>query len=329
MIKRCIGCGIKLQTTDENKPGYIPSSKLKDSNLCARCFKINHYNAYDLTSVPKNNTQIIKEVSKHPYQVIFFVDFLNINSETLNTYQKITNPKVLVISKSDLIPHSIKENKIITWLKDYYHLKEDIYFLSTKKSYNYNIIDKFNSSNIYLLGYTNSGKSTFINHLINTKMTSNFQITTSMVPNTTLDFIKIKLSDDLTVIDSPGFTYQNTFYNPNDIELIKKINPKNFISPITYQLKPLMSIVIEKQLVFNFSEMTSITLYLSNLIEIERIYNLRKYQDLKEVQIKVPNNSDIVIKGLGFINVKNACTVTILSNNQDLIEIRDSLFRKD
>ena len=41
MTKKCSGCGITLQTINENVLGYI-----KDINkdLCMRCFKLKNYN---------------------------------------------------------------------------------------------------------------------------------------------------------------------------------------------------------------------------------------------------------------------------------------------
>ena len=38
MIKKCLGCGIKLQSTDNQKLGFVPKHK-KDADLCERCFK--------------------------------------------------------------------------------------------------------------------------------------------------------------------------------------------------------------------------------------------------------------------------------------------------
>ena len=44
-MAKCIGCGIKLQTFDENKPGYVPllvSADLGEDVYCKRCFQIIH-----------------------------------------------------------------------------------------------------------------------------------------------------------------------------------------------------------------------------------------------------------------------------------------------
>ena len=44
-MAKCIGCGIKLQTHDENLAGYVPllvSADLGDNVYCKRCYQIIH-----------------------------------------------------------------------------------------------------------------------------------------------------------------------------------------------------------------------------------------------------------------------------------------------
>ena len=60
--------------------------------------------------------------------VYFLIDFLNINSETINKFESIKVPKTLIISKLDIIPKSIKDNTIINWLKEEYSITEEIIF---------------------------------------------------------------------------------------------------------------------------------------------------------------------------------------------------------
>ena len=43
MNKICFGCGIKLQSTDKEKLGYVPEKKLESSKYCMRCFRMMHY----------------------------------------------------------------------------------------------------------------------------------------------------------------------------------------------------------------------------------------------------------------------------------------------
>ena len=328
MSKKCIGCGTTLQSSNKEEKGYIREDKIKDSSYCERCFKIIHYNERIVTNLDNINSYILKEVNKKAKYVYFLVDLLNINSETITTFKDITVPKTLIISKLDIIPKSIKENKIITWLKESYGIKEEILFQSSKKNINTkSLLNKLESKNInevYILGYTNAGKSTLINNLTNA--TNENKITTSSIPNTTIDFIKTKL-DNISIIDSPGFTNTTTIYNPEEFELIKRVMPRTFLKPATYQVKPISSILIEDKIRLQSSINNSLTFYISNAINVERVFdNNTNLLDLEQITLNIPDNSDLIIKSLGFINIKKACKLTIYTHNKDLFEIRKSMF---
>ena len=328
MNKKCIGCGTTLQTTNNKEKGYIPENKYKDSSYCERCFKIIHYNERIVTNLDNINDYILEEVNKKAKYVYFLVDLLNINKDTMNTFKNIKSPKTLIVSKLDIIPKSIKNNLITSWLKEEYGIKEPVEFQSSKKNLNTKaLLNKLINQGIkevYVLGYTNAGKSTLINLL--TEATNQNKITTSSIPNTTIDFIKIK-TDDITIIDSPGFTNTNTIYNPEEFDLIKRVMPRNTLKPVTYQVKPISSILIEDKIRITSSINNSLTFYISNDINIERVFdNNTNLINKKEITIKVPANSDLVIKSLGFINIKKECTIKIHSDNKELFEVRKSMF---
>ena len=59
MNKICFGCGIKLQSTDKEKLGYVPEKKLESSKYCMRCFKMNNYGVIKPEKVNKNNQDVI------------------------------------------------------------------------------------------------------------------------------------------------------------------------------------------------------------------------------------------------------------------------------
>lgn len=331
MNKKCNGCGTTLQTNNPKEKGYIREDKYNNSNYCERCYKIIHYNEKIVTELDNINEYIISEVNKKAKYVYFLIDFLNINSETINSFKRIKTPKTLIISKLDIIPHSIKESKISNFLKENYNIEEEIIFQSTKKNINTkritNYLEQNNIKEAYILGYTNAGKSTLINKLSELNDTNNNQITTSLIPNTTIDFIKIKLNDKLSIIDSPGFTLNNTLYKANEFDLIKRINPKSFLKPSTYQLKDIASLIIEDKIKINSSISNNYTFYISNDINIERVFEKNKsLEEYKPFTLEIPNNSDLIIKSLGFINIKKSCTLTIYAENKDLFEIRNSIF---
>ena len=100
------------------------------------------------------------------------------------------------------------------------------------------MIYKYKTDNkVYLVGETNSGKSTLVNKIIKNYTDSEDMITTSLMPSTTLDTIEIKLDDELMLVDTPGIINKNSIINYIDVKTIKKITPKNEIKPKTFQIK--------------------------------------------------------------------------------------------
>ena len=141
--------------------------------------------------------------------------------------------------------------------------------------------------------------------------------------------IGIKLSDNITIIDSPGFTYNNYLFRNDDFTLINKINPKKFIKPITYQTVNNTSLLIENLIRIAPNNKNSLTLYLNNNLNISRVFDYAKELNYPNITLNVADDSDLVIKSLGFINIKKACQLNIQISDKNLIEIRPSLFNKE
>lgn len=332
MSKKCIGCGSIIQHEDKNKIGYAPIPKSGEAKYCERCFKITHYNEKLILPLENINEYIIDEVNKNSKYVFFMIDLLNINEETINTFKNINVPKTLIISKLDIIPKSIKETLIEEWIKDTYKINNDIKFLSTKKNINTRLIvktlEELNINSAHILGFTNAGKSTLINKICEQNNIEGKTITTSILPNTTVDFINILITENITIIDSPGFTSKYTLYDNTEYDLMKNILPKNIINPITEQTKENTSLIIENKIRINANSKNSFTFYMSNAIKIDKVFE--KNTDLTNEELlkyNIKDNTDIVIKGLGFINIKKACNLTINTKYKELIEIRESMFK--
>lgn len=327
MNKKCVGCGAVLQCEDENKLGYVRKDKIATAKYCERCFKINNYNLKSITTLENINSYILDELNKKADYVYFMVDYLNINSETINTYKLIKANKTLIISKLDVIPKSIKCSSITSYLKDYYNINDRIIYQSSKKSLNTNeVINSIvnnKAKSVYLVGYTNSGKTSLINTLIENKD----KLTTSNNLNTTIDFIKINLNGN-NIIDSPGFTYRDSFYKNDEFDLIKRANPRTFLKPRTYQTKDNLNLIVENRLSIKTDNLNSLTFYVSNEIIIDKVFDneTKKLLNAPEIELKIKPNSDLVIKTIGFVNIKKECTLKIRIENEELIEIRRSMF---
>ncbi len=331
MNKKCLGCGSILQNTNPDKIGYTPKDNLEAVKYCERCFKINNYNEKFITKLDNINEYIINTVNKKAKYVYFMLDFLNISNETLTTFKRLKCPKALIISKLDIIPKSINKEKLTNYLKSNYNINDKIYFQSTKKNLNTKALihnlEELKINECYILGYANSGKSNLINKINAMYNEETTKVTTSSIPNTTIDFIELKITEKLKLYDSPGFILNNVIYNSDEYNLIERINPKKYLKPITYQTKDITSIIIEDKLRIDANSNNSFTFYISNELNTKRIFNNnQELTNLNKIELNIPDNSDLVIKSLGFINIKKACHLTIYTINDNLFEIRDSIF---
>lgn len=325
MVKTCIGCGSILQSTNKEKNGYIRKDKIENSKYCERCYKIINYNQKQTTKLDITNEEIIKEINSKSHLTFYFVDLLNINSETTNTYNQIKTPKILIISKRDIIPKYLKESKIREFIKKEYKLNTEIVFHSTKKGINIRKLLEQNQNyqKIYIAGYTNSGKSSYLNKIKELYLNDYQKITTSSTPNTTINFLEIKINENLSIYDSPGFAYQKELIESSNYKLIKKISPTETLNPITIQTKENTIINIENIFEISPQNKNSLTFYCSNNLKISKKYQSNSQNSQNKFHI--PENSDLIIKSLGFINIKKECNI-ITNLKEDQIEIRHSIF---
>ena len=297
MIK-CKGCGIILQSEDKKTIGYTPDIK---NELCQRCFKLKNYNTLINNGVNIDNDKLIKKINSLNVYVLFLVDFLNIDSEAMDLYKKIKVNKTLVITKEDIIPKNIIKDRLIRNIKDIYEISEDIILTSTKFTKNISNIESIclKEKKVLFAGYTNAGKSSLINKMVGS------DITVSSRENTTQDFIKLNV-DGVTIYDAPGFM-SNTK---------RDVVSKKIIKPKTYQL-PSKHYLEFNNIKLNVSEDSNITLYLPD----EVIINRRREKNNITCDVLIPKNSDLVIKGLGFIKFSKTSLVSITSD----YEIRPSI----
>lgn len=294
-MSKCIGCGITLQNEDINGLGY---TKKQDNLYCERCFKTIHYNEERKVN-NIDNSKIINKINKLGYLTIFITDLVSINKELIKVFKSINNKKILVINKCDIIPNNLKLEHIEENIKNSYNIQEEICFISAKKEYNLNKIIKLIESykNVILCGETSSGKSTLINKLVGSNLT------TSKYNNTTLDFIKIKYLDYI-IYDTPGI-----IINEN-----KKSTEKIMIKPLSLNDKYVLSIGD-----YQFRCNGNVTLLVSDNVKVST-----KKSDIELInKININKPSDIVFDN-GFMFIKKPF---IIETNKEL-EKRTSIISK-
>lgn len=321
-MNKCIGCGSILQDTDENKDGYVLDINDK---LCQRCFRIRYYNEYKNTIRDNNDYLKILDSINNDDLVVYVTSLLDIRLDYIDSFKNV----IVVLTKRDILPKSVKDEKLIKYIKSRYNPLEVI-VVSSVKNYNidylFDTLRQYKKNNIYVVGTTNGGKSTLINKLIKNYSDNDVVITSSMYPSTTLDKIEINILG-LNIIDTPGLINKGSIVNYIDNNLLKKITIKKEIKPKTYQLNGKGSILIEDLIRLDYdTKGTSMTIYVNNLVNIRFLgKDNNKLLDGKCNKFSLDNNKDIVISDLCFIKFTKNVNLNIYSNYDVLIYERDNL----
>lgn len=305
-MSKCLGCG-----TETN------------NDYCERCFRLKNYGELKIENIKEEVfNKFLNEINKTNDLVLLVVDALNL-PENFDILKKLNNNILLVITKRDLLPVEIKDYKLANYINGSF---VDKIVISSKNNHNYDLllskIKKYQKSKkVYIIGYTNAGKSTLINKLIYNYSENTPTILTSFLPSTTLDTIEIKLDDNLTLIDTPGFLKDRSIENYLEKKDLKKINPKRMIKPTVFQISREQVFDIDGLIKIKVCDKTTAIFYISNELKINRLYDNLEHGNV----IDISSNTDLVISGLGFIKFKNKCRIEIISKKDILIYKRDSL----
>mgnify|MGYP004500610717 FL=1 len=332
MNKECLGCGSILQSENAKDDGFVKSSVYDKAEYCERCFKIKHYGEYSVLDKKIDTDGIIRNInSDNLASVAFLIDALNINENVKKYINRFKNKKYILITKRDVLPKSLKEKKLIEYIKSNIVNTEDIMFISSVKNYNIdNFLNKIEDDKVkrlYIVGFTNSGKSTFINHLL-TSICKNPTITTSSIPNTTASYITIKLNPRLVIVDTPGFIDSNAIYNFVDYSKVVKLYPKKELKVKTFQIRNGYAIVVNDILrIENISDKSnSFSFYMNDKLRYEKVKSKNdKLTILPNVTYDIKEPSDILINGLGFIRITKPGSIKVYALDTKLVSIRKSM----
>lgn len=343
MGKKCIGCGIELQSEDVNKGGYLPANKLEEpgDHYCQRCFKIKNYGKYMPVRMNKDDyrreVQEAMKYSKLAIAVFDIIDFEgSFDDEILDVLREMDS--IVVINKLDLIPDEKHPSEVADWVKD--RLAEegiaplDIAIVSSKNGYGINGIFKkikfFYPDGVeaLVLGVTNVGKSSIVNRLLGAK-----KVTVSKYPGTTLKSVKNQIPHtNIYLIDTPGLIPEGRISDLVCEECNLKMVPSGEISRKTFKVKNGRALIIGDLLwfkVINEDEITPIfslyaakdvTFHETNMEKLKELLAEKRsdlffppcdkcrdtYKNLEFIKkkIKIQAGEELVFKGLGWISVK-------------------------
>ncbi|MFQ3542699.1 ribosome biogenesis GTPase YqeH [Halobacillus rhizosphaerae] len=361
---QCQGCGVEIQTTDPELPGYAPKSAMqREDIICKRCFRLKHYN--EVQDVPYHDDdflEMLNQISENQGLVVQLVDIFDFNGSFISSLKRLTgnNPVLLVGNKMDVLPKSVNHRKMKDWLrraaKDQGLSVEDVFLISAEKNQGIEelskAIDKYRKDqDVYVVGTTNVGKSTFINTLIRNTSGVNEAITTSYFPGTTLGFIDIPLDEQSSLYDTPGVIQRHQMAHYVSDQDLKIITPRKEVKPKVFQLNEQQTLYFGGlgRLDFDAGERSSFICYFSNELTIHRT-KLEKADDLyknhlgellsppdKKTIQQLPEldkhtfrinepKIDIVFSGLGWVTVPEGnISVTVYAPKGVKVSLRESL----
>lgn len=349
----CGGCGILLQSDDKDALGYVPQQSLEktDDILCKRCFQMRHYNKNVVVNIEDDEfLQMIASIRNKKGLIVHLIDLFDVNGTLLSNLPRLigNNPVILVGNKVDLLPKSTNLNKLKHWL---FHLAKekgirviDVFFISAKTgqyfpSLTERLETESKGADIYVVGVTNVGKSSFINQIIKQATGIEEAITTSYFPGTTLGFIEVPIGDNHALIDTPGIMNKEQMAHYISDKDLKFITPTKEVKARNYQLNSGQTLFIGGLARFDFikGDKQPFVCYFSNNISIHRtklenadsLYEKHVGQMLSPPSEKTKEKlppfvatsfkisepyTDIVFPGLGWITIiEGNITVTVHS----------------
>lgn len=364
----CIGCGIHLQSDRPDEIGFVPNSALRNHKeiLCQRCFRLKHYNETTTIEYTEDDFhQMISNIRERKGIVVHLVDLFDVDGSLIGSLQRFVGQKkiLLVGNKIDLFPKSTNRGKLKHWFeqsaRDAGLNIVDVCLISATKGYGLKKLkekldEHRDGQDVYVVGMTNVGKSTFINKLIQDSTGMKNVITTSYFPGTTLGFIQIPLDEKSYFIDTPGIVNPKQIVHYISEQDVRIIIPEKEIKPRIYQLEngqtlffggliqidivkgekqPYVCYVANELPIHRTSSKNAHSLYkrqLGKLLSPPSEQSLETFPDKTKTTFRLPEGaSDIVIPGLGWITVHQGnVSVMIHHPKEVMVSWRKSFIQK-
>jgi ribosome biogenesis GTPase YqeH len=359
---KCIGCGATIQSDEPQKAGFIPANKLQEDSediVCKRCYRLKHYNEVLPSTITKDDFfNIISELGVRKAFVVKIIDVFDIEGTLIPQITKLTNHQdmMLIANKVDLLPKSVKHSKLVHHIKQIAaqnNLKPKmIHVMSAHKNTNLDdvlkdMVELSQNRDIYIVGATNVGKSTFVNAIL--KSYAGLEkdlITVSSHSGTTLNLIEIPIGDQ-KIIDTPGLINEKHIGYNLDAKSQKMLIPKKEIKPRTFQLTSDQTIFIGglARLDFISDNPLNVTFYVNNELNLHRtklenadqLFNERigtlltppfeekiSYK-MHRFNLKPSRKQDVVIPGLGFVSLKANLQMKLYLPDHVIPYVRDAL----
>jgi len=336
---KCAGCGAELQFEDPEKPGYIPyevfQRKLAEGGeiLCRRCFRMKHYGVYEPVKMDSDFTRELKNVLGSFELVIWVIDITDFEGTYRPELKELLKGKKVIyaVTKTDLMPRTLSKKEMKEWLKRRIKTRfsQDIRLVSGKTGFGLNSLKKHILSSGYdkalVIGVTNVGKSSLVNKLVEA------ETVVSPFPGTTLGLMRRKMKEArFYLYDTPGILVGDRAIDLLSPECQAEILNSKELTRKTFKLGRDRAILIggmavlrvdfegDLRPIFQVFTHRGVKLHETKYGRVDELLRKRVGDllvppcfkselngiDWKEEEHEVTEKEEVVIAGLGWINVK-------------------------
>ena len=242
-VIRCHSCGAILQSDNKKLPGFISKNVVENGTpkipYCNACYeKMITLNSSVLDQeVDKATLKILKDAVATDALIIWVVDLFSFNG-TLNpdVVKKVKKLNVVVFgTKKDLFPKIASEESLERYIDErfseiginpvYIQLIGNEANLDVSKIMN-KIHELRKSHDVYMIGNSNSGKTTFINKFLkNYENKTKWPIKTEPYPGTDTPVLEIPLSNSSFFYELPDLSNGTSVFSRVEKEVQKIITP--------------------------------------------------------------------------------------------------------
>jgi 30S ribosome assembly GTPase len=222
---------------------------------------------------PATFRQNLQRLRTKPSVIVYLVDVFDFHGTFLSGLRDIIgdrSPVFLAVNKVDLLPKDYKPERVEKWVRHEaaalgMEEVQAVHLVSSTRGTGVKMLlaDALNLArkrrcDIYVVGAANVGKSSFINHIMSVKMRrveananrkSGYRaakaagkgkgkgaLTTSVIPGTTLDVIRVPLDKSVSLYDTPGIIMTHQLTNSLDAQELRAVLPARSVERVTLRL---------------------------------------------------------------------------------------------
>lgn len=242
-VIRCHSCGAILQTDNKKAPGFI-SKNIVEAGIpkipyCNNCYeKMLALNTSELEQeIDKATIKILRDAVATDALIIWVVDLFSFNG-TLNpdVVKKVKKLNTVVFgTKRDLFGNGVDDETLTRFLDE--RFKEVgiepvwIQLIGNENAMDVpaimnHIHELREGHDVYMIGNTDSGKTTFINKFLKTYQNkTKWPIKTENYPGTTTDVLEIPFSNSSFLYQLPDLSNSNSVVSKVEKDVLKIIIP--------------------------------------------------------------------------------------------------------